>query len=160
MFDGRSVLNYSYLSNDEKVIRQVASWIYYQWLSHKPEHSIESTIERIRPRAGSTEVPLCIVASDNGLPVGCASLTSSDMASHPELTPWLASVYVSDRARGKGIATELCTRIVAEAKRLGHQKLYLFTEDQMSLYGRMGWKIRGTENYRDLNVTIMEYSIS
>lgn len=153
-------MTYSYLMDDEAVIRQVASWIYHEWLSNKPEHTVESTIERIRPRVESTEVPLCIVAFENGLPVGCASLTKTDMASHPELTPWLASVYVSPVARGKGIASELCTRVVGEAKRLGYEKLFLFTKDQMSLYARMGWKIVGTEDYRDLHVTIMEYSIS
>lgn len=150
-------MKYSLLPNNPEVVRTLATWIYNEWLTSNPDSSVDKVINLISPRINSTQVPLSIVAfTDDGKPVGTASLTELDMKSHPELTPWLGSVYVSSEARGHGVASELCKRIENETKRLGHSKLYLFTEDQMALYGRMGWTVKAKEEYRGLNVTIME----
>lgn len=153
-------MRYSYLPNDPSTIRTLATWIYNEWLQSNPEASIDKTISMFSDRIESNKVPLTLIAfDDQDHPVGSASLTLQDMKSHPELSPWLASVYVSREARGQGVASELCLRIEKEAKRLGHTKIYLFTKDQMSLYSRLGWQTRGTEEYRGMHVTIMEKQI-
>lgn len=154
-------MNYSLIPNDPDVIRTIATWIYEEWLKPNPDASIEKIITLLSQRIDSTKVPLTIVAfEDDGTPVGTASLTELDMKSHPELTPWLGAVYVSNAARGRGIASELCKRIEKEAKSLGHSILYLFTKDQVSLYSNMEWKIKYTEEYRGMNVTVMEKELT
>lgn len=154
-------MRYSLLSNNPRVINTIASWIYDEWLKTNPDSSVDKIVSLLSQRIDSSTAPLTIVAySDDDVPVGTASLTELDMKSHPELSPWLGSVFVPPMARGQGIATELCKRIESEAKRLKYPKIYLFTKDQMPLYEKLGWKIRSTENHKGMNVTIMEKTLS
>jgi predicted N-acetyltransferase YhbS len=140
-----------------QVIRQLAEWFYSEWLSTNPQASIDKMEATLSLRAESNSVPLTMVCFDEDKAlVGSASLTVCDMKSHPELTPWVGSVYVASSARGRGIAFQLCFRIEAEANRLGYSKIYLFTKDKMPLYLKLGWSIKCTEEYNGMQVTIME----
>ena len=153
-------IKYVLLPQDETLIQTIGSWVFNEWGKHNPEATLDKVINAFRNRAGSTVVPLTVVALDqNDQPVGTASLTVTDMKTHPELTPWLSSVYILPEARGNGIATELCRQIEREAKRLGNSRLYLFTDNAKELYLKLGWEIKAYEEYRDLNVTIMEIDL-
>jgi len=44
---------------------------------------------------------------------------------HKHLTPWLSSVYVPGEFRGRGIASALSLRALAEAARLSFDKAWL-----------------------------------
>ena len=89
-------------------------------------------------------------------PVGTASLVADDMSDRPELTPWLASVFVLPEWRGQGIASRLVQRVEAEACANGIGYFYLYTPDQQALYRRLGWRDRETRTYRGEAVTIMD----
>ena len=70
--------------------------------------------------------------------VGSASLIAQDMDTRPELSPWLASVYVAAEHRRQGIGSALVRRVAQEAAALGVETLYLFTPDQEHFYARLG----------------------
>lgn len=101
-----------------------------------------------------------IALNESGIPIGVANLTSSDMKSRMDLSPWLGGVYVVPTERGKGIAMDLCRRIEDEAKRLGFSTLYLFTKDKQRLYSKLGWKVLSIEQYNGNQVTVMELNLS
>ena len=144
-----------FLPNDPAIVRTLAEWHQGQW-GHLTGRDVETRIREFEPQLGSNRIPLTVVAFAEGRPVGTASLLAHDMDTHPELTPWLASVYVAPEQRRQGTGERLCRRIVAEARRLGVPRLYLFTPDQAPWYARMGWHERVRETYRGEVVTIME----
>ena len=90
--------------------------------------------------------------------LGGALLIDSDMKARPELTPWLAGVYVKVEERGRGIASRLVKRIVEEAEALGVPELYLYTDAAQSLYARLGWEVVEEMVYENLPVTVMKYT--
>lgn len=150
-------MQFTYLPQNPQIIRQLAEWFYAEWLSSNPQASIEKMEATLTLRAESQKVPLTMVCFDEeGSLAGSASLTVCDMKSHPELTPWLGSVFVAPSARGQGLASKLCLKIETEAQKLGYSKLYLFTDDKMPLYTKLGWLIRSVEEYKGKTVTIME----
>ena len=87
--------------------------------------------------------------------MGTASLTESDLDSRPELTPWLASVFVLPAWRGRGIASALVERVAEEARMAGCPGCYLYTPDQQALYARLGWQMQEELDYRGERVTLM-----
>src|SRR5690606_12830155 len=95
------------------------------------------------------------VAEDQQTLLGSASLLADDMSSHPELTPWLASVYVAEQHRGQGIGSTLVRRVMQHARDIGIKRLYLYTPDQEKLYARLGWQVLSGEQYNGTAVTIM-----
>lgn len=145
----------TYLIPDPALVRTIAGWHQEAW-GHLTGRSIEERIGEFEEQLDSRRVPLTVVARANGDPVGSASLLAEDMDTHPDLTPWLASVFVLPTHRRQGIGERLCRRIVTEAARLGFEKLYLFTEDREDFYRNMGWETLAHENFRGEAVALME----
>jgi N-acetylglutamate synthase-like GNAT family acetyltransferase len=95
------------------------------------------------------------VAHEGRIPLGTAALRAEDMATRRDLTPWMASVYVTPAARERGIGTRLVKRIEAEALRLGFHNLYLFTFDKAPYYAKRGWQVLNHTSYREEPVVVM-----
>ena len=87
--------------------------------------------------------------------IGSASLVAQDMDDHPDLTPWLADVFVKPDYRGRGIATSLIQQIESEAKSAGIPRLYLYTPDAAKLYQKLGWRVYEECEYKGVEVVIM-----
>jgi GNAT superfamily N-acetyltransferase len=143
-----------YLADDPVLVSTIANWHHETW-AHLTGRTHEERIREFDEQLGSERIPLTVVAFVAGRPVGSASLLTQDMDTHPDWTPWLASVFVLPEFRRRGIGERLCRRIVAEARRLGVPRLYLFTPDQAPFYARMGWRTLCREPYRGEDVTIM-----
>lgn len=83
----------------------------------------------------------CLVALDGEHLLGGAALARADLASRPDLGPWLACVFVSPEARGQGLAERLIEGICAQAKAAGAGKIYLHTQDKHAYYAKRGWTL-------------------
>ena len=143
------------LPDDPAVIETIAAWHQAAW-GHLTGRSREERARELARQCGSEAIPLTLMAASAGRPVGAASLLTHDMDTHPEWSPWLASVYVAPTHRRQGIGEQLCRAIVAEAKRLGVPRLFLFTPDKAAFYARQGWREIAREPYRGEDVTVME----
>ena len=88
--------------------------------------------------------------------VGTASLVADDLPARPDLTPWLADVFVPPERRGHGVASALVHKVEAAAAERGLDTLYLHTESAQRLYARLGWYEIGCErDARGAPVTLM-----
>ena len=72
----------------------------------------------------------------------------------------MASVYVDAVHRGRGVGSRIVSAIMDEAKKLGIERLYLITHDQMDFYRRLGWTAIDRVHYRGEDVTVMVYDAS
>jgi GNAT superfamily N-acetyltransferase len=149
-----------YLCNHPTLIPELAELNFKEWGQFAPSDTLEARTERMRAACGKGAVPTVLVALDDTQLLGGALLIESDLASRPELTPWLAGVYVKAEHRGRGIASRLVSRIVQEAAALGVPKLYLYTDAAQSLYARLGWEIVEQQDDNGLDVTVMERDTS
>ncbi|PRY67801.1 GNAT family N-acetyltransferase [Halomonas ventosae] len=143
------------LSADAPHLERVAAWQHAEWSHLSPGETQASRLAALRGECGRAGVPSVFVAIAAGRPVGTASLVAHDLDSRPDLTPWLASVYVRPEWRGRGIASSLVRRVEAEASGNGIERLYLFTPDRQALYRRLGWADHETLRYRGETVTLM-----
>jgi GNAT superfamily N-acetyltransferase len=93
--------------------------------------------------AGSTArigPPQAFVLLVDGEPVGTASLVVSDLDQRPDLTPWLAGVYVAPEARGGGYAYDLVHAVEDAARAAAIPTLWLYTSRAEGLYRKIGWE--------------------
>lgn len=100
-------------------------------------------------------VPTTLVAVHEGEPVGSAALVECDMDDRREWTPWLASVYIDEAWRNKGLATKLIGAIEQLARKAGFEKIWLYTEDAQNLYRKLGWETVETRLYKNQPVECM-----
>src|ERR1700682_1881021 len=65
---------------------------------------------RLRENMEATPIPFALVAHDGGTFLGTSSVIASDLAERPQLTPWVAAVWVEAQARRRGVGGALVQR--------------------------------------------------
>jgi GNAT superfamily N-acetyltransferase len=143
------------IADHPDIVETVARWQWDEWGHLDPADSLAARIAGIGAPPDPARIPTTYVALDGDDVLGSASLVADDMPTHPELTPWLASVYVAPAARGRGVASALVRRVVQEAATTGAARLYLYTENARGLYEKLGWRVVATDHFEGSPVTIM-----
>jgi GNAT superfamily N-acetyltransferase len=160
----------NYLADHPDFIPTLARWHHEQWKHLSPGDSVEERTARLRAHLSIGQIPTTFVAispadgpgseRDRTQILGSASLIAQDMDTHPELSPWLASVFVAPQYRGQGIGTALVRRVILEAETLGVARLYLFTTpDKNGFYARLGWSLIESTRYRGYQQIVMVLQI-
>lgn len=111
-------------------------------------------IEKMKSHLTPQFVPTTFIAVNDEL-LGSAAVIEHDMDTRMELTPWLASVYVTPEFRKQGIGSKLVLHVMEKAKENNIDKLYLFTPDREAFYARLDWTTIEKTNYHGYDVTIM-----
>lgn len=137
-------------------IPTLAQWHHNEWSYLNPSGSVEKRIEKMRTYLGENLIPTMLIAVEGDEVLGSAALIASDMDTKPELSPWLANVYVRADKRGLGVGAKLVKSVMDLAKQNQLPRLYLFTPDQEAFYAKLGWETLSKENYRNSSVTIMQ----
>jgi len=131
----------------------VARWRVAALFDYPGGYTVEDVAERIlAPPAGPKET---FVLFDDDRPVGTAGIVRHDLETRPDLTPWLAGVFVERRFRGRGHATALIRRVEAFALAASVPILWLYTATAEPLYARLGWERAGLELDRGEEVVLM-----
>ncbi len=115
---------------------------------------------QLENQLGHRQIPTTLVAIEDGETLGSASLVVRDLETRPDLSPWLAGVYVGKQYRRRGIGSDLVKRIMMEAESLGTPTLYLFTVDKEKLYARLGWKTFDQQIYHEQHIVLMKINLS
>lgn len=135
-------------------LAKLADWHHAQWSYLYPGQTLAERTKTMRLHLCDKLIPSTYLAIDHDL-VGSASMIENDMETRPELTPWLASVYVDKPYRNQGIGRALVKHVIDVAANNSIKRLYLFTPDMQSFYQDIGWQFYDRENYHGEEVTIM-----
>jgi predicted N-acetyltransferase YhbS len=154
------MLSIAYLAHHPHYVADLAAWHYSQWAHLYPQESQADFAHHLRLSAQIARIPLTVVALIDGRLAGSASLIDDDLESHPELSPWLANVYVAPQYRCQGIGTALINRIQKEVETLGVKTIYLFTTGEPEFYTRLGWQALLQETCQGEPITIMSRPVS
>jgi N-acetylglutamate synthase-like GNAT family acetyltransferase len=144
-----------YLADHPEFLPQLSAWLHDEWDHMYPGATVDSRRKRLENQMRRREIPLTVVAFEGGTLMGSASLIESDLADRPELTPWLASVFVAAGFRRRGIGGRLVRAIMDEAGGLGVERLYLWTDKEADFYASMGWTRLFEREYKTMNITVM-----
>jgi predicted N-acetyltransferase YhbS len=147
----------AYLADHPAFIPTLAEWHFAEWGHLRSGDSVPRRIGRLSEASRHQEVPTVVVAFEGDQLLGAAMLVANDMTTRPDLTPWLAGVFVAPARRGQGIGAALVQRIVSEAKALQWPLLYLYTFSTEKYYEKLGWRLVERTNYLGSEVAVMSY---
>jgi GNAT superfamily N-acetyltransferase len=99
-----------------------------------------------KKKPGSSAVPMTLIALINGELAGSCKICEDDFdGARPNMTPWLATLFVLPTHRGKGVGSALANKAAFEVKSSGcGDVLYLWAcerEVALGMYQKLGWKI-------------------
>jgi GNAT superfamily N-acetyltransferase len=148
-------MHIEYLADQPEFVGQLVRLHFEQWGQLHPDETLEERTLRLEACCGRGGVPSVLVALDAGALCGSAMLIANDMETRPELSPWLAGVYVVDTCRGSGIGSALVKRVESTASALGVRRLHLYTPDATDFYARLGWAVDERCEYLGNEVSVM-----
>lgn len=114
----------------------------------------QAEVDRLTKCCAADSIPLTLVALSGSEVVGTVGLILDDIEERPDISPWLASLYVAPPFRNQGVARMLIEAIVEKQTLLEIPSLYLFTS-QTGLYQKFGWRDYEETIYQNQQVTIM-----
>ncbi|AWB20110.1 N-acetyltransferase [Methylobacterium currus] len=132
-----------------------ARWRWEAFAQGQGRSLAEVTAAETAGSATAGPMPRTFVLLVDDEPVGMASLAAHDLELRPDLTPWLAGVFVAPQARRRGHAVRLVAAVEAEAVARGVPALWLYTRSAEALYARIGWRTVETVPYRERVYALM-----
>ncbi len=148
------------LAENKAFIAELAELHHAAWQHLNPSLTLEGRAKAIAKAARREGIPSIFIAVSGEQLVGSAALVQSDMATKPDLSPWLAAVFVKEAFRNRGVAGKLIARCEAEAARSNAKTWYLYTEFATTLYEKLGWRCIERCEYKGVTVDIMCKNIS
>lgn len=148
------------LTDKPEYLNKLAKWHHAEWSYLNPERSFEERLKDMQLDLAGNAVPATYFAEVDGKLAGSATILDDDMSTHPELGPWLASVFVDAQYRHRGIASALVRKIMQHAEEAQIKTLYLYTPGQEQLYEQLGWQHFLSEKYNGTDVTIMSIKLT
>jgi N-acetylglutamate synthase-like GNAT family acetyltransferase len=129
-----------------------------EWSHVSPFKGLDQHAAKLRSRIGLNPVPATYILLIEHTVAGSVSLLPYDDIANlrPDLSPWLASLLVVPRHRGRGYGRALVGHCVGCARALGFRTLYLYTDTHTDYYARLGWHPIEERTSRGLEVTVME----
>ncbi|QDF65328.1 GNAT family N-acetyltransferase [Shewanella sp. SNU WT4] len=148
------------LENYVPKLTEVATWHFTEWHDLYPGSTLADFVNDLHNCLNDDAVPSTWVLVDGDEVVGSASILTQDMTTHPELSPWLANVFIKPEYRGKRLGSILINEVMRIAADKGLDLLHLFTEDQREFYEKLGWQAIKQERYQHAEVTIMAINLN
>jgi GNAT superfamily N-acetyltransferase len=121
----------------------LAHWAYHEWYQDRSV-GFDVVLKAYLGRVNDDSLPQCLVAVEDSLPVGMATLKLNELWSRKDLNPWLSSLFVHSARRNRGIGSELVGAVLARSTELGYGGAFLFIgrkgADRLErYYTRLGW---------------------
>ncbi|MBR1125809.1 GNAT family N-acetyltransferase [Bradyrhizobium lablabi] len=119
----------------------VANRIWQAWWQPNG-YPLEYISTRLRENMEATPIPFALVAHEGGRFLGTSSVISSDLEERPQLSPWVAAVWVEGDARRRGVGAALVNRAAQDCFALGVERTYLCARPPMTrFYEALGWTV-------------------
>ncbi len=133
--------NLSMVSTSDRpdLVPTVAGWLWDAFW-RAGGYSLEATLDAVRASVTAPLMPRTFILLAEGQAAGTASLAAHDLDERPDLTPWLAGVFVQPDARGRGYAAHLIAAVEQEARRASIPTLWLYMKTAERVYLRAGWQ--------------------
>ena len=130
-----------YLSNNREFALLLAELCAAEWQHLYAGWNREVALGELQSQNANGTIPLCLVAMEQGELLGTVSIIYDDLPGYEHFNPWVASLFVLQRHRGKKIGS----RLVRAAERLLIKnrvaEAYLFTESAGAFFEKLGWQV-------------------
>jgi len=128
----------SNLRNRAEMLEHAAKRIWYAWSMNRGL-GLKQVIAKLEGIVGS-EKEFTLIAHKGDIFVGTISLIKSDFPERPNLTPWIAAVWVDEQFRKYRVGSTLIGAAERLAISVGYDVLYPCCAPELrSFYRSLGW---------------------
>lgn len=117
----------------------MAEWMWHQWW-RQTGRTLEQTQAIYAECIAEVGAPQTFVLLEGDRPVGTLTLARKDLEERPDLTPWLAGVFVVPDRRGRGYFQLLLAEFEKACRAASIETAWLFTNTAEQVYLKTGWE--------------------
>lgn len=136
----------------------VVGWL-FQAFWRQEGYELADVVEALKQSA-LAGMPQSFVLIAGGEAAGTASFVAHDLDDRPDLTPWLAGVFVAPAHRGREYVAMLVKAVEQAAREAGAETLWLYTSTAEELYASAGWERAGTISHLGVPSALMRRNLS
>jgi predicted N-acetyltransferase YhbS len=117
--------------------------------------SIEEETRSLEAFAADQRHQVALIAKANGVPLGTCLLVPSEIDPNHTVSPWLAGLFVAPEHRRQGAGAALVRAIEEQARLRGVSRLYLYSDDAIPFYEKLGWKVLERTMWKGFDTALM-----
>lgn len=156
----RARMHVENLSRRRELLGTIARWHFELWGILTGSETLSGYVKILERCATSTTIPSVLIALSDAELLGSVSLVACDMTIRPDLTPWLAQLFVSPLQRSRGVGAALVRAALDHARQCGFKRVYLYTSGTLpDYYTRLGWSTLERVEYLGKERTVMEHGV-
>ena len=118
-------------------------------------NSYEHELARLNEFASVERGQAGFVAYWGETPAGTCLLAPKEIEPCHPVTPWLAGLFVAEEFRGRGLGKALVNAVEQEARQLGNDQIYLYTDEAERFYGKLGWTVAERDVWQGVPFLLM-----
>lgn len=118
----------------------IANWLWHEWWKTwgRTLEETQAIYAECRAEIGA---PQTFILLANDIPIGTVTLARKDLDLKPDLTPWLAGVFVVPERRGRGYVRHLLEAFDEACRLASIKTVWLYTNTAEHVYLRAGWQV-------------------
>jgi GNAT superfamily N-acetyltransferase len=117
--------------------------------------TLQDEITRLEFFTADQARQVALMARCDGAPAGTCLLAQKELEPCHPVSPWLAGLYVTPEYRRRGVGRMLVRAIEDQARQRGNTQLYLYTDDAIAYYERLGWRVVELTTWKDYPMALM-----
>ena len=119
----------------------------------------DTALGNFQMEKGITDLPTTwVIHHQSGALVGSVSLLMDDLPGHPDLNPWLASLFVFPEFRSLGLGRILVQKALDVLRYHQFPHAFLFTENKASFFSKFNFCIHSQTKAEGHEVTLMKWT--
>jgi GNAT superfamily N-acetyltransferase len=151
-----SDLVFSYLADHQELVPTLREWFEEEWAYYYGTDGPGNAEADLLSCCNKKRLPLALVAFKDGELCATGALKHESITTHKHLSPWVSALLVAPKFRGKGVGTQMVSKLERVGKDLGFHKLYAGTESAFGLFERNDWTFIERIPYSFCDVSIYE----
>lgn len=119
------------------------------------ETSFEEERQRLEAFVSDRSNGVALIAKCDGVAAGTCLLVPREIDPVHSVSPWLAGLFVAPEYRRLGVGAILVQAIEERARMRGDLSLYLYSDDAVGYYERLGWRVVERRMWKGFNTALM-----
>ena len=130
--------NFSELTSDE--LEKIINKHYNHWSKFSPTMDYKNTKDKFENIYTKNDaIPFGIAMFDDDNLIGFLVIKEHCLEKYLEYTPWISDLMIFDEYRKKGYGKKMIDNALEVLKKLGYEKVYLWTDKAPVFYEKIGF---------------------
>lgn len=143
-----------YLRNNPSFEPLLAELYGREWAHLYSDWDSAVALSEFASQRADGRLPISLVAMEGNALLGMVSLIFDDLPGYEHLNPWLASLFILPKHRGRGIGARLVQEAETLLTRNRLPQAYLFTESAGRFFEGLSWSLIGKTACHDHPIAI------